>query len=47
LTIEFITDWKIVKVSNSYADGIYNPRNNKIYLNVIPNHEIVIEKQEE
>ena len=44
LTIEFTTGWKIVKVTNSAADGIYNPRNNKIYINVVPNKEVVIER---
>ncbi len=44
LTVEFTTKWKIVKITNSAEDGIYNPRNNKIYINLIPNNEIVIEK---
>ena len=43
LTIEFTTDWKVIKVSNSLNDGIYNPRNNKVYINVLPNEEIIIE----
>lgn len=43
LTIEFTTGWSVVKVSNSLNDGIYNPRNNKIYINVLPNEEIIIE----
>ncbi|MEP7146658.1 MAG: polysaccharide deacetylase family protein [bacterium] len=44
LTIEFSTGWKIVKITNSVVDGIYNPRNNKIYISVYPDKEVTIEK---
>lgn len=43
LTLEFTTGWKVIKVSNSLNDGIYNPRNNKVYINVLPNEEIILE----
>ncbi|MEO8209725.1 MAG: polysaccharide deacetylase family protein [bacterium] len=44
LTIEFITGWNTVRISNSAEDGIYNPRNNTILINVFPNKEVTIEK---
>ena len=43
LTVEYTTNSKKIKVTNSAADGIYNARNNKIYLNVYPNREVTIE----
>jgi len=44
LTIEFSTDWEIVKITNSENDGIYNPRNGKIYFSAKLNKKIIIEK---
>ncbi len=44
LTIEFTTGWKIVKITNSENDGIYNPRNGKIVFPVKFNKKIIIEK---
>jgi hypothetical protein len=43
LSIEYLTTNKTIKVTNSAADGIYNARNNKIYLSVYPNREVTIE----
>ena len=43
LTVVFTTDWKIVKVVNSAEDGIYNPRNNTILINLYPNREVILE----
>lgn len=43
LTIVFTTDWKIVRVVNSAEDGIYNPRNNTILINLYPNREVILE----
>lgn len=43
LTLEYVTENKKIKVTNSAADGIYNARNGKIYLNVYPNREVTIE----
>ena len=44
LTIEFSTDWKVVKITNSEDDGIYNPRNGKLYFSANVNKKIIIEK---
>jgi len=43
LTIAFITTYKKLKVTNSAADGIYETRNGKIYFNILPNREVIIE----
>ena len=43
ITVMFTTDWKIVKVINSADDGIYNPRNNIVLLNLYPNREVILE----
>lgn len=43
LTVSFTTNWRIVKVTNSAADGIFNPRDNRISLSLIPNKEVLIE----
>jgi peptidoglycan/xylan/chitin deacetylase (PgdA/CDA1 family) len=43
LTVVFTTDWKIVRVVNSAEDGIYNPRNNTILINLYPNREVILE----
>ncbi|MEA3497047.1 MAG: hypothetical protein U9R42_13555 [Bacteroidota bacterium] len=43
LTIEYITSSKKIRVTGSVADGIYNNREGKIYLNVLPNKEVTIE----
>lgn len=45
MTIEYTTDWNIVKISNSANDGFYNPRNNKIYFTVIPGQEVLLENK--
>ena len=46
MTIEFSTNMKVLKISNSLDDGIYNSRGSKVYFNVIPNQEIIIERME-
>ena len=43
LTIEFSTSVKKIKVTGSADDGIYNNREEKIYLNVFPGKEVTIE----
>lgn len=43
LTVIFTTDWKIIKIVNSAEDGIYNPRNNSVLINIYPNREVMIE----
>ncbi len=43
LTVIFTTDWETVKIVNSAEDGIYNPRNNTILLNLYPNREVILE----
>lgn len=45
MTIEYTTHYKIIKISNSLQDGIYNTVNNKVYFNVMPNQEVIIEIQ--
>ena len=44
LTIEFATDWEIVKITNSEDDGIYNPRNGKLHFSLKLNKKTIIEK---
>lgn len=44
LTIKFITDSPVVKLTNSAEDGIYNPRNGFILINLYPDKEVIIEK---
>jgi hypothetical protein len=44
LTVEISTNWEHIKVTNSMEDGLYNPRNGKIYINVIPGKEVMLEK---
>ncbi|MDZ4712180.1 MAG: polysaccharide deacetylase family protein [bacterium] len=44
LTIKFITGWSVLKITNSANDGIYNPRNNEVYINLYPNKEVIVEK---
>lgn len=44
LTIEFKTSWKVLKITNSVEDGIFNPRNGIVMINVFPGKEITIEK---
>ncbi len=44
LTIEFDTNWKIIKITNSKNDGIYNSRNGKIFFPAELNKKIIIEK---
>lgn len=46
LSVEFTTNWKIIKISGSTSDGIHNTRNNKIIFNVQPNTEIILERME-
>lgn len=43
LTIKFETNYRIVQITNSVSDGIYNPRGNVIYFNVYPGKEAVLE----
>lgn len=43
LTIELITDWDIIKVTNSLYDGIYNPRNNRILIYSMVGQEVIVE----
>lgn len=43
LTIKYTIKNKKIRVTNSAADGIYNSRNGKIYLNIYPNQEVIIE----
>jgi hypothetical protein len=43
LTIAYTTRVKKIKITNSAADGIYETRNGKIYFNVFPNREVIIE----
>ena len=47
MTVEYTTGNKVVKVINSQNDGVYNPRENKIYLEVLPGQEVVIENLSE
>lgn len=44
LTIAMTTDAEKVIVQNSAADGTYEVRNNKVFLNVYPNREVIIRK---
>lgn len=44
LTVEFTTNWEVIKITNSDNDGIYNPRDNKIYFSTKPNKKIILEK---
>ncbi|MCD6176445.1 MAG: polysaccharide deacetylase family protein [Candidatus Cloacimonetes bacterium] len=44
LTIEFTTDWEVIKITNSEDDGIYNPRNGKLYFSTKLNKKVIIEK---
>ncbi len=44
LSVTFKTDWKIVKVSNSSSDGVYNVRNNEIVFSAAVNKKIIIER---
>jgi hypothetical protein len=43
LTIELITGWDIIKVTNSIYDGIYNPRDNKVLIYSKIGQEVIIE----
>ena len=43
LTIELITDWEIIKVTNSLYDGIYNPRNHKVLIYANIGQEVIVE----
>ncbi|HMS65874.1 MAG TPA: polysaccharide deacetylase family protein [Ignavibacteria bacterium] len=43
MTVEYTTNHKIMKNSNSLSDGIYNSVNNKVYINVLPGEEVIIE----
>ncbi|MEO6695238.1 MAG: polysaccharide deacetylase family protein [Ignavibacteria bacterium] len=47
VTVEFTTSWRVVKITNSAEDGIYNPVENKIYINALPGKEILIENLSE
>lgn len=44
LTVEFTTNWEIVKINNSEKDGIYNTRNGKILFPAVLNKKIIIER---
>ena len=46
LTIEFTTNWKVVKITHSAKDGIYNARNGKIYFPAFINKKIILEKEQ-
>lgn len=43
LTVIFKTGWEVVRVINSYEDGIYNPVQNELLINLLPNREVIIE----
>lgn len=43
VTVIFTTDWQVIRVINSADDGIYNPRNNTVLLNLYPNREVILE----
>ena len=43
LTIELITGWDIIKITNSLYDGIYNPRDNRILIYSKIGQEVIIE----
>jgi len=44
LTVEFSTDWEVIKITNCEDDGIYNPRNGKLYFSTKLNKKVIIEK---
>jgi peptidoglycan/xylan/chitin deacetylase (PgdA/CDA1 family) len=44
LTVEFTTNWEIVKISHSEKDGIYNTRNGKVLFPAVLNKKIIIER---
>ncbi|MFO7896172.1 MAG: hypothetical protein R6U84_04500 [Candidatus Cloacimonadales bacterium] len=44
LTVAFQTDWEIVQILNSDSDGIYNPRNNIITLDLGINKKAIVKK---
>lgn len=44
MTIIAETSWKFAKVEGSLNDGIYNPVNGRMLINVMPNKELVIEE---
>ena len=44
ITIVFHTDWEIVKIMNSCNDGIYNPRDGSLTINLKINKKVIIKK---
>ena len=45
LTLEVDLPWKRVKIQGSLDDGIFETRNNKLFINVLPEEELILSKK--